>query len=60
MDRLYIKTEDGYTTHAKTKVGRQIITHNKTNLPTVATLPKTSNLVDVHKDGDTFLVTGFW
>jgi hypothetical protein len=59
-ERLYIRTEEGYTTHAKTKAGRRIITHNTTTLSIVTTIPKKVNPVDVRKDGDTFVVTGFW
>jgi hypothetical protein len=44
----------------KTRAGRRIITHNTTTISTVARIPKTANPVDVRKDGDTFIVNGFW
>jgi hypothetical protein len=59
-DRLYIKTEDGYTTHDKTKAGRREITYNATSVATAETIPASSNPVDVCIDAQTIIVTVFF
>jgi hypothetical protein len=56
---LYLKTAEGYSTHEKTKAGRRIITHNTTSLETVTTIPESANPVDVRRDDNTIIVTGF-
>jgi hypothetical protein len=59
-DRLYIKTEDVYTTHEKTRAGRRIITYNATSVATVETIPVSANPVDIRIDANTIIVTGFF
>jgi hypothetical protein len=58
-EQLFIKTAKGYTVHAKTKAGRRIITYNLTSESMVDIIPLRANPVDVRRDGDTYIATGF-
>jgi hypothetical protein len=58
-EHLFVKTDEGYTKHAKTKDGRRIISYNFTSIATVAAVPTEANPVDVRRDGNTYIATGF-